>query len=92
MIAEFNEFEYDPLHFFTSKFSIQVNETTRSYAIGRGQQIDGKSGALQLRFTSFQPWFNSDVVATDYNSYALMFTCSDFLGISTSEKMWVLTR
>jgi len=45
-----------------------------------------------MRFSSFQPWTQVDLISKDYNEYAIMYSCTNYFGIYTNEFFWVLTR
>ena len=51
------------------------------------------SGSCGVKFNFFQPLGNYDVVATDYTSYSIVYSCTPFLaGAFCLEYLWVLSR
>ena len=50
-------------------------------------------GQCGVKFNFFQPYGSYDVVATDYNSYAIVYSCTPLLANSLGiEYLWVLSR
>lgn len=45
-----------------------------------------------MRFSSFQPWTQIDLIETDYQQYAIMYSCTNYFGIYTKDFFWVLLR
>ena len=51
-------------------------------------------GRLDLKFSELQPfWGNYDILETDYDSYAIIYSCTNLLnGLYRTEYAFVLTR
>lgn len=51
-------------------------------------------GRLDLKFSDLQPfWGNYDILETDYDSYAIIYSCTNLLnGLYRTEYAFVLTR
>ena len=46
-----------------------------------------------MRFSNFQPWGNYAVLATDYSTYSVVYSCTPVLADAISiNYMWILTR
>ena len=56
------------------------------------QQTDEVSGKLQMRFSGLQPWADADVIETDYSNYAIIYSCTNVLGVYTYDLVWILMR
>jgi len=54
--------------------------------------MDKVSGRMQMRFSSLQPWADLSVIDTDYEDYAIMYSCTNILGIYTTDFVWILMR
>ena len=62
-------------------------------AVGNAYCSSFESGSCGVRFNFFQPFGNYDIVATDYTSYAIVYSCSPFLANAFClEYLWVLSR
>lgn len=73
-------------------FGAKPNQTVRDIR-GRAYCPDGVSGKCRLKFNFWAiPEGAYNVIDTDYNNYAIVYTCSKILGISKFEQMWVLSR
>lgn len=77
---------------FYHRNSIMSADGTRLEATGQGQQVDGVSGNINMRFTSFQPWVTVDVLDTDYDNYNILYSCTNILGIHTIDNLWIFMR
>ena len=57
----------------------------------RGAENEGRLG---VKFSKWQPfWAKYDVIDTDYETYALVYSCTDAaLYGDKSEYAWILTR
>ena len=68
----------------------------RSYAKAKGRLADPKlnDGRLDLKFSELQPfWGNYDILETDYESYAFIYSCTNLLGgLYRTEYAFVLSR
>ena len=51
--------------------------------------FDGAQG--QVRFFPYAPAGDYEVLATDYETFAVVYSCSSFY-LAKSEYIWVLTR
>lgn len=47
---------------------------------------------MSMRYSSLQPWASSDIIDTDYENYAVMYTCTNVLGLYTFEAIWMLMK
>ena len=92
IMAEYGKDDYEPEQFFKVVGSSQNEKGERIWVQGRGQQPDKISGHIQIRFNSFQPWVNADVLETDYQNYSIMYSCSNIFGIHTVDFIWILMR
>ncbi len=45
-----------------------------------------------MRFSSYTPWADISVIDTDYKDYAIMYSCTNILGVFTTDVLWVLMR
>ncbi len=52
---------------------------------------EGTSAQCHVRFSSFAPWGDYEVIDTDYTNYTVIYSCSDFV-LFHREVGWVLTR
>ena len=54
---------------------------------------DPREGSLQVAFSSLMPWANYDILETDYNNYAVVHSCQQYVfGLYKSEFSWILSR
>ena len=63
--------------------------------IGRATFVDPSKddGYLQVKFVKFQPNADYKIIATDYTSYTVIYTCLAIpFGIYGQEYVWLLTR
>jgi len=62
-------------------------------AIGQARPTPGSSdpGRLQLRFSSWQPWGKYWVLDTDYKTFSVVYSCSNYL-VNRVEFLFVLGR
>lgn len=49
------------------------------------------TGQCHVRFSKFQPWGDYKILATDYDTYAVVWSCSNFLFFNY-QLSWVLGR
>lgn len=78
-----------------------INERSGEVIEARGEAVLAPSRSnlarLIVNFDS-QPFFvrsstpNYNVIETDYDNYAIVYTCSDKFGLAKSEILWILTR
>ena len=55
--------------------------------------LNNKDAHLKVRFTWLQPWGTYNVLATDYETYSVVYECDNFLFDTFNlENLWVLTR
>lgn len=54
----------------------------------------GKEGRFTVRYETFPASYDTQLVVldTDYDSYAVMWSCSDLGGIGHTQSAWVMTR
>lgn len=88
------EYLHDPIsrYYFKVINSQQHEDGQRQFVTGKAQQVDNISGRFQVRFNSFQPWVNMDILETDYHEYAIVYSCTNILGMYTQETIWALMR
>jgi len=68
----------------------QYNPTTDTVEDAKAvATFEGAKGSV--RFFPYAPAGDYEVLATDYNTYALVYSCSNFY-VAKSEYIWVLTR
>ena len=71
----------------------QFLTTERDYALGSAYCSDWQSGQCQVRFSAFQPWGSYAVLATDYETYSVVYSCTPVLaGMISLDYVWILTR
>ena len=52
-----------------------------------------ESGQCGVKFNFFQPYGNYHIVDTDYTSYSIVYSCSNFVaGALCVEFLWILSR
>ena len=57
------------------------------------QNNQEKGGKLHVRFSIFQPWGSYNVISTDYETYAVVYNCDNYLLDTIKlEHVWILTR
>jgi len=64
-----------------------------NFAIGNARQDPSSSIAshLQVRFSKWQPWGQYLVLDTDYDTYTVVYSCSNLL-IARMEFLWIMAR
>ena len=85
----------------------EINVANTEYlGPGKGKNGDGHSQALGMakcsgwrkarcavRFIFFQPWGDYRVLATDHETYSIVYSCTRlFMGVYNADLLWVLTR
>ncbi|KAL9929202.1 apolipoprotein D-like [Glossina fuscipes fuscipes] len=79
---------------------ISVFNSQKSKLTGLDSRIKGVAnvispGKLQVRFDGFAALAGPGdywVLGTDYENYAVVYSCTDFLGIVNTKVIWILTR
>ena len=67
----------------------------RTYAEGVARPKDPNSdeGRIQVRFSKFSPWGDYQVVKTDYDSFSIVYSCTNAVfDVVKFDLAWVLTR
>ena len=67
----------------------------RTYAegVGRLKNTTSDEGRLQVRFSSFSPWGDYQVVKTDYENFSIIYSCTNAVfDVIKFDLAWVLTR
>merc|ERR1712002_251687 len=64
-----------------------------SFAIGQARQDPSSNIAshLQVRFSKWQPWGQYLVLDTDYDSFTVVYSCTNLL-VARLEFLWVMSR
>ena len=63
------------------------------FPVGKGITSSFRSGLNHVKFFELAPWANYMVLATDYDSYSIVYNCDAFVGGAVRiEYLWVLTR
>jgi len=64
-----------------------------SFAIGQARQNPSSNIAshLQVRFSKYQPWGQYLVLDTDYDSYTVVYSCTNLL-LARKEFLWIMSR
>ena len=52
---------------------------------------EGTAAQCHVRFSSFAPWGDYEVIDTDYTNYTVIYSCTDFV-VFHDEIGWILTR
>lgn len=68
-----------------------VNTRKRVYANGTAYCESSQPAYCHVRFSSYTPYGTYKVLATDYNSYGLVYSCQ-FVGFFNVQSAWILTR
>ena len=45
-----------------------------------------------MKFKWYIPAGSYDVVSTDYETYSIVYSCEEFLGVAKIEYLWILSR
>ena len=57
------------------------------------QDPEEKNGHLKIRQSMFQPWGSYNILMTDYENFAVIYECDNFLfDTQKIEYVWVMTR
>merc|ERR1711942_70373 len=64
-----------------------------SFAIGEARKNPSSNiaSSLQVRFSKFQPWAQYWVLDTDYETFTVVYSCSNLL-IYRKEFLWIMSR
>merc|ERR1712012_501206 len=78
-------------------FNEQINSDTELYVFinGNARIVDPEYAELVVNFDTVpveQTRPNYRVLATDYDNFAIVYDCVDFLGLAKAESLWFLTR
>eukprot|EP00392_Amoebophrya_sp_AT5.2_P002289 g2294.t1 len=87
--------EDDSYEYIAVENSALVQGGSRTTAQGRGRIAkapEGKEGHLEVKIGNQPFWGSYDVLETDYERYALVYSRVRVLGITLQEYAWVLER
>ncbi|XP_005180903.2 apolipoprotein D [Musca domestica] len=78
-----------------SVYNYNINELTGrpNDILGSAKLVD--SGKLKVRFNNMPAFIGSAdywVLDTDYDNYAVVYSCTDVLGLFNAQVVWILTR
>lgn len=84
--------EDDSYEYIAVENSALVEGSSRTTALGRGRRPRGTEGHLEVKIGNQPFWGSYDVLETDYERYALVYSRVRVLGITLQEYAWVLER
>jgi len=76
--------------------SVKVHNTEYDFVSGRFNEIIGKAtcngAACKVDFGEGRPLGDYRVVATDYENYAIVYSCTEIPVLGRAELTWILSR